>query len=78
MEPTDITNGLLEDIRDELRGMRRDQREMRQDLARLRKDFGSPEREAVPRFGGIESVLSELRHEIALVESAVAAYSDLA
>ena len=64
MEPTDLTIRILQEIRDEQRGMRDEQRGMRQDLVAMNQQFNA-------RFEVIETTLKDLAEQMVMLARGV-------
>jgi len=66
MEPTDITVRILQDIREEIRGLREEQREFREEQRQFRE-------QSLARFEVIENTLRDLAEQLVMLARAVKA-----
>lgn len=68
MEPTNLTVRILQEMRDELRGLRQEQRASTE---MLRDEMRQSREEAAPRFEAIESTLRDLAQQLVMLARGV-------
>ncbi|MBI3180810.1 MAG: hypothetical protein HYZ28_01565 [Myxococcales bacterium] len=71
MEPTDLTIGILQEIRDEQRATRGELREVRGELHELRGDLRQAIERSDARFEVIETVLRDMAQQLVLLARGV-------
>jgi len=67
MEPTDITIRILQDIREDIRGMRGEQLAFREELRLLREEQREFRDQAFARFEVIETTLRDLAEQLVML-----------
>ncbi len=67
MEPTDITVRILQDIREDIRGMRSEQLSFREELRLLREEQREFREQAFARFEVIETTLRDLAEQLVML-----------
>ncbi|MDX2011179.1 MAG: hypothetical protein SFW67_13350 [Myxococcaceae bacterium] len=73
MEPTDLTIRILQEIRDEQRGMREEQKGIREDLLALRTQLTEQAARSDARFEVIETTLRDLAEQMVMLARGVKA-----
>jgi uncharacterized coiled-coil DUF342 family protein len=71
VEPADLTVRILQEIREEIRGLRDDQRNFREEIVGLRADQQSFREETATRFEVLETTLRDLAQQLVVLARGV-------
>jgi hypothetical protein len=71
VEPTDLTVRILQEIRDDVRGLRDEQRAFREEHQSFREEHQSFREETNARFEVIETTLRDLAHQLVILARGV-------